>query len=312
MKTLTQYIQESMLKHIALEMKNYDIIYEKYGVYDGCEDLVKFIKNKIRNSENFNNIEILYNDVKNIDNIFFNTLTISFSDSDELGAAYKVDENQIINEKTKLFDNVFIEIKLKFSNKNYKVSPSLDSLLCHELTHAYNDYLIQYAGNKTFFDLFNDINYERSKYFKNTKYHPDLRQFLRALYMLNDYERNSFISMLSIQINQIKEKYKNEKSLINVNDIFYEIQGLDIYKSYIQIIQFIECYTQGALYKKDKEEIRKEWYRAFREDIDIDKIFRKLQNKIIKLKNKLETVIPKKIAESINSNHNKIIIENFC
>ena len=39
MKSLVEYINDSMLKHIAIELKDYDIIYEKYGEYNGCNEL---------------------------------------------------------------------------------------------------------------------------------------------------------------------------------------------------------------------------------------------------------------------------------
>lgn len=47
MKTLTEYIKESILKHIAIELYDTDIIYEKYGLYDGCSELAKYIINKM-------------------------------------------------------------------------------------------------------------------------------------------------------------------------------------------------------------------------------------------------------------------------
>ena len=45
MKSLVEYINDSMLKHIAIELKDYDIIYEKYGEYNGCDELATYITN---------------------------------------------------------------------------------------------------------------------------------------------------------------------------------------------------------------------------------------------------------------------------
>ena len=50
MKTLQEFLKESLLQHIALELKNEDIIYERYGVYDGCNELINFIKRNCSSS----------------------------------------------------------------------------------------------------------------------------------------------------------------------------------------------------------------------------------------------------------------------
>ena len=167
MKNIRSYLEESLLKHIALEFKNDDIIYEKYGEYDGCEELSEYIYQKLKDND-FKSVEINYNEVKNIDNIVFDKLYIMFEESDDIGLSYFVPENSeesigllkkfnmdanpdnysSIDNKTNRFNKCLICIQYpKTRNK------SMINKLNHELNHMFADYNIQIHGLKTFFDL---------------------------------------------------------------------------------------------------------------------------------------------------------------
>ena len=106
MKTLQEFIKESLLQHIALELKDEDIIYERYGVYDGCNELINFILNKINEDEN---LIIQYNEVNHIKNVVFDVLYINLTKSSFSNANYKIynDENNI-NPDTKRFYKVHL------------------------------------------------------------------------------------------------------------------------------------------------------------------------------------------------------------
>ena len=43
MKNITRYLEESLLKHIALEFTYDNIINERFGEYDGCKELQEYI-----------------------------------------------------------------------------------------------------------------------------------------------------------------------------------------------------------------------------------------------------------------------------
>jgi len=51
MKNIEEYLKESLLQHIALELKKQDIIYEKYGEYDGCEELTNYIIEQLKKNK---------------------------------------------------------------------------------------------------------------------------------------------------------------------------------------------------------------------------------------------------------------------
>ncbi len=71
-------IEESLLSHIAIEYKVNDIgegrriVNEKYGIYDGCEELADFIiKDVWKNIDIDGQYEYTKDQLKNFKNIFF-------------------------------------------------------------------------------------------------------------------------------------------------------------------------------------------------------------------------------------------------
>ena len=66
---------------------------------------------------------------------------------------------------------------------------------------------------------------------------------------MNEYEKNAFISQLCSQIRSLKkneEYYKNNK--LDANKIYNAVKELDIYKTYINIGNFINDYDNNACF----------------------------------------------------------------
>ena len=187
MKTLEEYIEESLFKHIAIELKNEDIIYEKYGEYEGCYELAKYIANKL--NENKSDIDIYYDDVKDIDNIVFDHLHINYSNIGNYGD-YVVEKTGELSSTNRIS---YVEMNIYDDLKNHQRTISI---IEHELTHIFNDYKLYQKGLKTFLDLFSNVAYERSKEFNSDRYKFSVREFKRAIYLLNEYEKNAFIAQL--------------------------------------------------------------------------------------------------------------------
>lgn len=322
MKNIISYLEESLLKHIALEFKNNDIIYEKYGEYDGCKELSEYIYKKLKDND-FKSIEINYNEVKNIDNIVFDKLYIMFKESDEDIINYIIPNKY---DKQILIDNGFNENYKEYSiiDKNtnrfkyclivlYTTSfrnIKITSILNHELNHMFADYNIQIHGLKTFFDLFKNESYKRIKEYNQHKHPLRASQLENALYLMNEYEKNAFISQLCSEIRELKEsdKYYRDGKL-DANKVYYMVQNLDIYQAYMNIGNFINDYDNDALTKNEKNEIVKEWNKIYHEDLPLNQIFKKLKQKFIKTKQKIESIIPKKIAEEYGLYSNAVIMD---
>ena len=299
MKTLEEYIEESLFKHIAIELKNEDIIYEKYGEYEGCYELAKYIANKL--NENKSDIDIYYDDVKDIENIVFDHLHINYSNIGNYGD-YVVEKTGELSSTNRIS---YVEMNIYDDLKNHQ---RIISIIEHELTHIFNDYKLYQKGLKTFLDLFSNVAYERSKEFNSDRYKFSVREFKRAIYLLNEYEKNAFIAQLCSEIRELKKSYQNS-NYIDANKMYDMIKDLDIWKAYFEIGKFIVRYNEGKMSIKDQNYIVDEWKQMYDEDITIDKIFKKLEKKFIKTKNKIESIVVKKIAEEHNIN--KIVMDGI-
>lgn len=296
MKNLQTYLDESLLKHICIELKDKDIIYEKYGEYDGCRDLANYIISKIKELNKSQDIVIHYDDVNDIENICFDKLTISYIKGNNVHALYFVDKKSTFSTKTCRFSESVIQIEFD----NY--DDEIHSILEHELTHLYNDWLLQSKGLKTFFDIFHTKEYEGSKKFKNKNQSLSKRELQRALYMLNDFEKNAFIGQLMDQIQQMKNEWMKTHEKLDANKLLIKIKSLPIYEAYYAINNFILRYKNDQLFEYEKNNIIEEWELMHNERLPLNKIFKQLEYKFIKVKNKIESLIPKKIAESYGKN----------
>ena len=155
MKGLVDYIRESMLKHIGIELRNYDYIYEKWGEYEGCYELAKYLVEKMSERNNSDELTVYNADVNDtIDNIVFDKLIIKYKDISS-NAEYDTLSSEI-NDKTKLFKSPIIHVRYDFQRTFDKIGT-----LEHELTHMFNDYKIQSIGLTSFFDLFNTEKYRK-------------------------------------------------------------------------------------------------------------------------------------------------------
>ena len=108
---------------------------------------------------------------------------------------------------------------------------------------------------------------------------------------------------------KIKEKITNLK--LGIREFIYQAKDLVFFFSLI-FIKYIEYYKQGELVKKEREKIVEYWKEVFDEDLDIKSVFNTLCGKITELKRKLESIIPKKIAEKLDSRRNSVILDGEC
>lgn len=298
MKTIKQFLKESMLRHIAIELSNEDYIYEAYGEYDGCKELADYICSLIDFSKDTFNIKVKYDDVKDISNIVFDELEIDFTkNANESGYIPKM--TTPIN-KNKRFGYAYIHIS-DISKSNH----SNHSVIEHELTHLFDDFVLQSKGLSSFLDLFaNNEQYVRSKNFKDHTVHPDVRELRRMFYLLNPYEENAFISQLCDEIREIKNSYKSDLKDYKYASLIYNMaKDLDIYKSFEHISILIMEYENGELSETDKERILDEWNKLSSiKANNVNQVFKKISSNYDKIKRKLESIIPKKICEDYFDN----------
>ena len=307
MKSLVEYINDSMLKHIAIELKDYDIIYEKYGGYNGCDELATYITNATYKLDN----DVIDLDVSklNIENTHFDNVSIVKIDDTNLNSGYDC-EHSNYNEDKHIIENVKIYVpEYLFGHKK-----QLHSFFEHELQHIFDDWILIVHGMKTLYDVisFNDM-YERSKMFNDSNERTSVREIRLALYLLNTYEQRSFIAQLCDEIRDIKLQYVNngkQMNSLNATLVYNMTKDLQIYQAYENISRFIIRYKNNKLFKSEINAIENEWYEMTGENESINRIMKFIENKLKKVKNKLERVIPKKIAEELYPLHHSLMMDS--
>ena len=248
MKSLVEYINDSMLKHIAIELKDYDIIYEKYGEYNGCDELATYITNATYKLDN----DVIDLDVSklNIENTHFDNVSIVKIDDANLNSGYDC-EHSNYNEDKHIIENVKIYVpEYLFGHKK-----QLHSFFEHELQHIFDDWILIVHGMKTLYDVisFNDM-YERSKMFNDSNERTSVREIRLALYLLNTYEQRSFIAQLCDEIRDIKLQYVNngkQMNSLNATLVYNITKDLQIYQAYENISRFIIRYKNNKLFKSE-------------------------------------------------------------
>ena len=307
MKSLVEYINDSMLKHIAIELKDYDIIYEKYGEYNGCDELATYITNATYKLDN----DVIDLDVSklNIENTHFDNVSIVKIDDANLNSGYDC-EHSNYNEDKHIIENVKIYVpEYLFGHKK-----QLHSFFEHELQHIFDDWILIVHGMKTLYDVisFNNM-YERSKMFNDSNERTSVREIRLALYLLNTYEQRSFIAQLCDEIRDIKLQYVNngkQMNSLNATLVYNMTKDLQIYQAYENISRFIIRYKNNKLFKSEINAIENEWYEMTGENESINRIMKFIENKLKKVKNKLERVIPKKIAEELYPLHHSLMMDS--
>ena len=289
MKKLISYIQEqeiiesdideSILAHLAISYKENNlysrsrIVLEKYGIYEGCEELAQYVYEKVKKDGMDNQYIFTSDELKSFKNIFFKTIIIDIDTSENTGGQYL--DNEELNDDL-LFDEVNINIYL-YENRLSEVK----EILMHELTHAYNNYMMCLKGDDGY------INAAKSLMYKNIhKNSSNKNEFLikKALYLLLGYEKNAFFAQIKAELENHKEKIKNPYDALKV-----------LKKSKIN------AYFDNTLENKNIDEIEKAYLEITGEKKTADQIFKTLRNLSRKTLKKLDTILPKLCIENLNN-----------
>ena len=287
------FINESLLSHIAIEYKVNDIseglkiINEKYGIYDGCEELFDFIVKDIFSRDNLD-YQFEYNreTLKDIKNIFFKKLIIDIDTSTEEEYG-ECDDNLSIG-KDLLVDEIWINIYEKTPNKH-----SIKGTLMHELIHAYNNYMMLLKGNNSFIDTTRSDMYRNIIDIRgnNTECESDLKFIL---YFLLGYERNAFIGQLKSELELHRNKINTPKDALEI------LKKCPIYKTYLKVDNIIRYHLNNS---KDSDlitDIYKEITGSDKNETSL-KILKRLKSQSDKALKKLNTIIPKLCVENLNN-----------
>ena len=291
MKTIVDYINDRLLSHTKIYLN------ESRGIFDGCYDLAIFLNEKISNaiSNNRNYIEI---DKKSIEDaikqeVFFEKISLLIDrTSDIFTARYRLDNVRLSD--SGLLEEVCIYIGVK---EYSRYRENYVSILVHELTHTFNNYNLIINGASSIYDMIKNVDYDCMRDFHTHNVPSIIKELRRSLYILQPYEKNSFISQLITNIKELMDTNEiEEKHNLTSTEIMDYIRKTDIYKAYKDISILISLYKNGELSESEIKSIEDEYNKIYRKNNKkckhIMHILEVLMNRAIY---KIENVLPKQM-----------------
>lgn len=292
-ESVNDCIDESLLSHIAIEYKVNDIgegrriVNEKYGIYDGCEELANYITNDIFSRHAFDDAsQYSKESLGDIKNIFFKELTVDVDTSSDDGGEC---DDEISIGSDLLVDEIYINIYLGNPTKS-----EIKDILMHELTHIYNNYIMQLKGDKNF------IKTSRSAMYQNIidmSGGPIERDIKTVLYFLLGYERNAFIAQLKAELEDHKDKINTPREALEI------LKNCPIYKTYMRINNILAQHISNQNENPDSQLIAQIYKQITgnKSNESSMKILKRLKSQSNKAIKKLNTVIPKLCVENLNN-----------
>lgn len=257
------------------------LIFEKYGVFDGCEEIAYELEDYAK--------EAYSRDMKSF--------------------AYTPSENCLANEIEAIFVRgrscTFKSNSIISSNGKYSIlrlNIGLDSLLennifgslMHELVHAYEN-ARRIEGESE--DLkqnalktgYNNVTIEKINTYNGLKQH-----LARLLYHLTDFERNAYIAQIYGDIKSRKEPFDS------LDDALKWIYGTVPYHNYMVILDFAERLANindEGKQAKILEMVNELSNHNFK---NYNQFTRWLKNKVYKYNRKFQQILPKIAADNLN------------
>ena len=289
MKTIVDYINDRLLSHTKLYLN------ESRGIFDGCYDLAIFLNEKITKaiSKTKSYIEI---DKKSIEDVikqemFFEKISLLIDrTSDIFTARYRLDNVNLSD--SGLLEDVCIYIGVK---EYSRYRENYVDILVHELTHAFNNYNLIIHGASSIYDMIKNVDYDRMRDFHVHNVPSIIRELSKSLYILQPYEKNSFISQLIANVKELIDTNQIEKKRnLTSSEIMDYIRKTDIYKAYKDISILISLYKNGELTESEIKSIEDEYNKIYKTNNKkckhIMHILEVLMNRAIY---KIENVLPK-------------------
>ena len=297
MKIFSEYVSNFILEnHFKLEFEikeetKYTInINEKFGSYNGQINLAKHITSYIFKKTKLSKCEYIKyilkrNDLIHFENIFFDKLIVTYNES----CYTNYDMTSEYNDETKKFN----QIKIFINSRENKTYNDILVSLVHELTHAWEDYNRHIKDDKlSLYNTLSNSNYkELISHINSFNDFSDL--CAKILYMFKRFEKNAYISELSVALHNSNKKINNYKDAL---DVFY---NTETYKEYYILYEaFKKFYNENEFIK---------YYQNHIKNISPNKIYKILNNQFIKVFNKISSIVPKLYYEySLELNKNEI------
>ena len=277
-----------------IDLKDYvRMIEEGQGVYDGCEELAKYIADIINSNPN-EDFFVISGDDLTFKNIFFKNLLIYVErPTIEEDATYHIktkDENKVLklckntikwNIKDKIFN--FIELSIDYNSINHYD-------IAHELNHSYEDYKIKKKdSNKSILSYIGDLEaYGKAKQYYSIG--SPMHQVVGYIeYVSTGTELRAFTTQALIKLRENLDKYNNFDDAIQ-----WQSEHNEVFKKFIKMSTEFKNYLENESDRKILAKIyrnihntkktatnKEKYYRLDTEtkEFNTNQIIKKLENK---------------------------------
>ena len=148
--------------------------------------------------------------------------------------------------------------------------------------------------------MIKNVDYGRMRDFHAHNVPSIIRELRKSLYILQPYEKNSFVSQLIANIKELMETNEiEEKRNLTSTEIMDYIRKTDIYNAYKDISILISLYKNGELSESEIKSIEDEYNKIYRTNNKkckhIMHILEVLMNRAIY---KIENVLPKQMIRA--------------
>lgn len=276
---------EKLLHHITIDYK----LYENAGLYDGIEELSKFLTNKIKShQEKKFIIKYNYDDIqlRKFHNIFFNQIIISCVRDKNHSNIGEYISNDVVdfNISTNRFNFVRINLELTINNNSQEVYQSL----LHELTHAWDDYNSYKNGTTSIKQAGIDINYSNIINLINNG--NDANELIgKIFYFLSDIEINAFMEQFAGYL----YNYLEDNTIIDPHKAYNIIKDSDIYKNYESIGSILCTLNNNDTYNETKLLLTNKYNKLHNTTYSSHKVFKILNNQYKRIMRRIESNIGK-------------------
>ena len=286
MTNLSDYISEQLYKHLCIDYE----LYENAGLYNGIEDLCRFLTNKIRTHQE-KEFTISYKstdrELSKFDNIFFKSIILKCERSNK-----NRDDGEYLNNSE--FDYDSNESKLRFVNIKLYLSQTHNaqevySILLHEITHAWDSYNSFKKGTTTIGQAFRDAKYSKILDLMDNTKNNDGVVLGTILYFLNNVEVNAWVAGFAgylydyLETNEIKTPH----------EALRVIKQSNLYENYVNIGVWVNALYNGKLNRARTTGLCNEYNKLYGTNYTESKIKKLLYSKYEKVKNKIDSSIGK-------------------
>ena len=223
--------------------------------------------------------------------VFVNEIIFTYVNSEQTRGSYDPYATSFEDKK------IHIELYYNFENPNYK---SIYDILVHELTHAVEDIYGSIKLKRLLDNCYNDA----SNYIVNKNYGDIITNNMNIfMYMLNNNERNAYMSQLYGDIEEIIRKNSWTRENINLKELVDELKKNNILGVYFNCGLWIDSISNN---ENLKEIVKYKYNKLYDTNKTYDQIVKLMKTKYNKFKKKFDSYVPKITFEILYDNEQKL------